>query len=451
MKYPIRRLISMTIALMLLVWGCGGGPGGDGGTDLDAGDVDSGFTPPPGSCADDGDCEVGQVCHPFALMCVAPGTTCTSHAECVDATYCETAAGTCLAGTTGSPCETDANCQGVCTGGVCGCDGVAHERELMSGPLDIYFVLDRTGSMGTDCDYVAGTTPPTASKACFATYALSDYLTTLAPIVDTRLAFQWMSQPDDCDGAPYETALVDLTPLPVTVDHALITEISVESFGGGFGTHIEGALRGIAGFTTANETPGREMIGVLMTDGDPNGCEEGLTALRTIIADHYAATGIRTYIIGMEGATEANLEELALAGGADPHDDWCGGIGPPCHYWNVGNGSGDAIASALAAIIRMSVPLPCELDVIGLEPPPGETLDYGRVNVTLTEAGVTTTIGQVPDEASCPTDRPAWYYDDPGAPTQILLCPSACDIVGGAGVGARVDIVVGCQETVVII
>jgi len=215
--------------------------------------------------------------------------------------------------------------------------------------------------------------------------------------------------------------------------------------------HIEGALRGLALYTAEHRTPGREIIGVLMTDGDPNGCEENIDALRTIIADHLAATGIRTFIIGMEGASEDNLEELALAGGAEPHSDWCGGIGPPCHYWNVGDGSGGAIASALQDILRMSAPLPCELDVVDLTPPPGEELDFSRVNVTLTQGGTTTTIGQVPGEADCPTDRPAWYYDDPSAPTQIHLCPNACSLVSEAGDGARIDVVVGCQDTVTLI
>jgi hypothetical protein len=107
-----------------------------------------------------------------------------------------------------------------------------------------------------------------------------------------------------------------LTTLPIAANHAIVQAISNENFAGGFGTHIEGALRGIADYTTANETPGRNMIGVLMTDGDPNGCVESIPTLRGIIADHLAATGIRTFVIGMEGATDANLEELATAGGA---------------------------------------------------------------------------------------------------------------------------------------
>ena len=55
----------------------------------------------------------------------------------------------------------------------------------------------------------------------------------------------------------------------------------------------------------------------------------------------------------------------------------------------------------------MAVPLPCDFDVVDLSAPPGEVLDFNRVNVTLTQGGTTSTIGQVPSEADCPGDRPA--------------------------------------------
>ena len=97
----------------------------------------------------------------------------------------------------------------------------------------------------------------------------------------------------------------------------------------------------------------------------------------------------------MEGASEAKLEELAIAGGADPHDDFCGGLTPPCHYWNVGDGSGAVLANALQAISQQAVPLPCEIDVTGLTAPVGEVLDYGRVNVILTQGETVTTFPQV--------------------------------------------------------
>lgn len=333
------------------------------------------------------------------------------------------------------------------------CASDEYEQKTTSA-LDIYFVFDRTGSMGKDCAYDPSvTTPPVASKACYATYAMSDYLINVSSSVDTRLAFQFMSlAQNDCDGTPYETPLIPLTALPVPSNDAMIRAISDETFKGGLGTHIEGALRGIAAFTAAHQTPGREMIGVLMTDGDPQGCQEDIPSLADIIAKHLSATGIRTFIIGMQGATDQNLETLGRAGGADPHDDqWCGGVNPPCHYWNVGEGSGDGIASALKAIVEQAAPIPCEFAVSGFTPPAGQTLDFGTVNVTLTDsADKATQIGQVPDKASCPTDVPAWYYDKPSAPTAIELCSNACSLVTDATTGSRVSVVVGCEKTVVV-
>ncbi|HEY3494240.1 MAG TPA: vWA domain-containing protein [Polyangiaceae bacterium] len=336
------------------------------------------------------------------------------------------------------------------SGGFKGCTGTAYEQET-TGSLDIYFVFDRTGSMGTDCEYVPGGSPPVDSKACFATYALADYLINAPSAVDRRLAFQFMSQPDDCNGAPYETPLVPLTRLPLPSEHQLIRELSDETFEGGLGTHIEGALRGLTAFTESARTNGREMIGVLMTDGDPNGCEDDMSSLSSIISDHYRDTGIRTFVIGMEGATDDNLEQLGRAGGADPHDDWCGDVNEPCHYWNVEDGAEDAIASALSAIVEQAAPIPCTFEVAAFSPPSGQAVDFGKVNVTLTGTDdMATTIGQVANADACPDDVPAWYYDNPASPQSIELCQNACDLVSNATRGARVNVVVGCQDTVIV-
>ncbi len=399
-------------------------------------------------CANADDCSNGKVCHPFLQSCVSPGDVCTAQAACPDAAYCESSLGVCLQAATGTPCTADTHCTGTCAGGFCGCDGLVYEQPR-KGALDVYLILDHSGSMGEDCAYQPGSAPPVASKACFATYALSDYMIGVPAAMDTRLAFQFFSLEANCEVAPYETPLVDLTQLPVKANDRLITEISDETFAGlGLKTRVEPALRGIAAYTASHQTPGREMFGVLMTDGDANACEADIGQLSQIIADHVTTTGLKTYIIGMDGATEAALEQLALAGGAGAHDDFCGSLTPPCHYWNVGEGSGDVVASALRAITEMATPLPCSFAMNELKPPPGETLNYNRINVALTQGAATTTIGQVPSEGACPGDKSAWYYDKPGAPTEIRLCPVACTLVRTASEGARVNVVVGCQDTV---
>jgi hypothetical protein len=419
------------------------GAGDRGNTDTDRSGSDSDIR--PGECASSTDCVAPKICHPFALVCVDPGTTCSEQVDCLSDTYCERAVGVCLPGTTGSPCATNDNCLQSCTDGVCGCTGLAFEQQIGSAALDIYLIFDASRSMGQDCAYVHGSTPPQDSKACYATYALADYLIDVSPSVDTRLAFQFLPlSTNACSGQAYDTPLIDLTTLPVAESHNLIQEISDATFNSNQFTNIEGALRGLAAFTAANVTPGREMIGVLMTDGDPLTCEQDVPTLADILAQHYADTGLRTFIIGMTGATEANLEEIGEAGGTTPHDDWCGAIGPPCHYWNVGDGSGDALANALQGIIALAVPLPCQLDVLDLTPPDGEHLDFDNVNVNLTQGTTTTTMGEVADVGHCPSDTAAWYYDNPSAPTMIVLCPSACNLVSGVADGARVSVTVAC-------
>ncbi len=152
----------------------------------------------------------------------------------------------------------------------------------------------------------------------------------------------------------------------------------------------------------------------------------------------------------MDGATEENLEEMAIAGGAEPHDDFCGSIGPPCHYWNVGDGSGVAIADALTAIAEQAVPFACEYEIANLPISMGGQLDTNTMNIQLTQNGESTIIVNVPSEDACPADRPAWYFDGANPPQSFALCENACNLVSAATSGATMSIVSGCLDTVVL-
>jgi hypothetical protein len=59
--------------------------------------------------------------------------------------------------------------------------------------------------------------------------------------------------------------------------------------------------------------------------------------------------------------------------------------------------------------------------------------------------GMKTVFPQVPDEAHCPSSGNAWYYDDPLAPTQIVLCATSC---GTVTIGGEVDVLTGCMTIV---
>jgi hypothetical protein len=152
----------------------------------------------------------------------------------------------------------------------------------------------------------------------------------------------------------------------------------------------------------------------------------------------------------MDGATEENLEDMAIAGGAEPHDDFCGSLDPPCHYWNVGDGSGAAIADALSAIAEQAVPFRCDYELTEVQAASGGALDTSTLNVQLTQNGEPTIIFNVASEDACPADAPAWFFDNNVSPSSLSLCENACDLVSSAASGATMSIVGGCTDTLVL-
>jgi hypothetical protein len=225
----------------------------------------------------------------------------------------------------------------------------------------MYIMLDKSGSMGDpagngkpgDCNI--GQT--VNSKWCHGINALSGYLNS-ASAKDQGAALQFFSGSDgfNCStGAPYTTPALPASSYTNLPSNAFDTALNSATPGGG--TPTEAAIRGLTTFTAANRRPGRVTIGILMTDGDPQGCDEDLDHLAKILSDNLATTKIRTYVIGMNGATFANLEKLAVGGGAPTHaatvgtlTNACGNVAEPCHFWNVGDGDPAGFIQALGAI-----------------------------------------------------------------------------------------------------
>jgi hypothetical protein len=228
-------------------------------------------------------------------------------------------------------------------------------------PVDMYIVFDKSGSMGepegngTPGDCNIGQTKN--SKWCRGINALSGYLNS-ASSKDQSAALQFFSGADNANcatGAPYGTPAMPTTGFTTLPSNAFDSVLNSNVPGGA--TPIEAALRGLTSFTAANRVPGHVTIGILVTDGDPQGCNTNLTALSGILDAHFQATKIRTYVIGMEGATFSNLERIAAGGNAPAHADTvgaltnaCGDVNAPCRFWNVGNGDPAGFIQALAAI-----------------------------------------------------------------------------------------------------
>jgi hypothetical protein len=309
------------------------------------------------------------------------------------------------------------------------CATTVAEAQLM--PLDIYFMLDRSGSMGSDCN--VGQT--VASKWCRSINAIAGYIQDPSA-AGNRVAIQYFPISGGvCNGDGYATPAVGLGVLP---GHAPAIIASLNATNASGGTPTEGGLRGITKFTGANVAAGRIMIGILITDGDPNGCNEDPAYLRGIRDAHFQSTGIRIFTIGMTGATYSRLEQIASGGGIVPHNNFCGTT-PPCHHYDVKAGDPTAFVAALKEIQQAAVSCQFAMPVTD-----AGVIDIDQVIIEYTPSstGVPVEISRVADATQCGAGD-GWYYDDNANPAFINLCDATCTVVQ-ADPTAKIQVLLGC-------
>jgi len=85
------------------------------------------------------------------------------------------------------------------------------------------------------------------------------------------------------------------------------------------------------------------------------------------------------------------------------------------------------------------------------EPSTGGTLDYGQVNVALTNGTDKNLVYYVENQAACDATSGGWYYDvepSAGTPTKIIACPTTCSAFEAAPNGASVGIALGCATII---
>jgi hypothetical protein len=205
-------------------------------------------------------------------------------------------------------------------------------------------------------------------------------------------------------------------------------------------TPIEAALRGIIQYTKGAARPGRQMMGLLVTDGGPEGCQSNAANLATLVSAHRAATGVPIYVVGTQGAAYSWLESVAAAGGAPLHDQHCAGGVTPCHFYDVGAAKPDVFIEVLQQIRRAAIACTFTMPVgdAGL-------VDPSEVALALTPSGGSNAarVPHVSSLSDC-ANVDGFYYDDNATPNVISLCPASCDALR-AGDGGRVELLVGCK------
>lgn len=240
-----------------------------------------------------------------------------------------------------------------------------------------------------------------------------------------------------CDAAACSMPLVGLGSLtadaaPTDTQEAALVKATTDSAPGmaGQGTPIYAALDGALRWAAAQHTatPAENSVVVLVTDGQANGCEEDIDLISKLASDALAADGTRTYAIGLTGSQEADMDQIAMAGGTTK------GI-----FVADGANTKQDLLTALGAI-RGQV-LDCDFPMP--QPSGDQVVNPAEINVNFTpSSGMKSTLLQVANDAACAGSQ-GWYYDNAIDPTRIILCKSTCDAVTTDPM-ASLEILLGC-------
>jgi Mg-chelatase subunit ChlD len=302
-------------------------------------------------------------------------------------------------------------------------------------PVDIFMVLDRSGSMGDNNAWVEEV------------QAIESFVYDINS-AGIGVGLQYMPLPALCDPSSYAAPAVSIAPLPGqggAQAAQIITSLTASRpFGG---TPMVPALEGAIQIAKARQisNPDRDIVIVLSTDGLPDtSCsfvpDGGLpnstqNAIAVLQAAATATPPIKTFVIGI-GPQPSVFNNLATAGGT----------GSPILVGATDAGTTVDIEAPLIqalASIRTQA-LPCEYSIPQAD---AGTIDFGEVNVTFTQgSNAPVKFYGVDNAAACQANTGDWYYDNPQSPKHIELCPSACTTVKAATHGT-VNVVYGCEAT----
>lgn len=303
-------------------------------------------------------------------------------------------------------------------------------------PLDMFILLDQSGSMQEDEDRW---TPVTNAIKSFVN----------SPDVgDTGVALQYfpLGKDDDakCQSQSYAQPDVPMAALPQNAQ-AIVTSITAHYFSHDeccdtpehSGTPTRPAMEGAVAYMQSYMKMHPEHVGVILlaTDGEPSSvCDDNKASnvAKVVKASAQGTPAIRTYVIGI--GDDEYLDEMAAPGGTS-------------HGPFIVDGSGKRTESELLKALAeiKSEALPCDYAVESVQ-------DRARLNVeTLASDGAATrTLTNVPNADACKkADANGWYYDDPTTPKRVLLCPDTCSRLAAAKL-TTVRIVEGCQTVVLL-
>jgi hypothetical protein len=311
-------------------------------------------------------------------------------------------------------------------------------------PVDIYVLLDRSGSMLNDIndDGMMGTMPTPTPGVPIKWNAMVEALTKFvnSPEASTfQLGLgvfpgdnQMCRRQECCMPARYAMPVVPVAALPAGA-MAFLGGVMANPAMMGNGTPTLPALQGAIQYAQQREMMvGRRLAIALATDGMPNDCQSNVQNVSNA-AMMGASLGIYTFVIGV-GKSLQNLNQIAMAGGTKA-----------AHL--VEMATADELAKAFADVQNQAAQLACSYMIP--PPPAGMSLDPNKVNVRFNtpDPAKSFQIGQVMSRQACGAAG-GWYYDNPSNPRTVNLCESSCMQVNSEG-GGSIELLFGCAGVVI--
>jgi len=353
------------------------------------------------------------------------GEACTTANDCSAEFPICTAAGNCVGCETSSDCSAEAP---VCSNGACtaSCAGTEVAADVVTGPSDIIWIVDQSSSMSEETAHVQA--------------KINDFAALIsASNIDYRVVM-------------IATPTTNGTNLPICVPPPLggascgnntrfrLVDVAV-------GSH-DGPQLAISRYNTYKDflRPEATKHFVFVTDDNSGISATQFTTMVQALQpagmfDDFRVHGI--YAFGTPGSG-CNGPFGSGAGNGTIYTQLIaqtsGASGVIC------TGDWTQVFQDISAAVVSGSQVPCEFELP--EPPMGQTLDTGKVNVKYEMGGVAPgqTLPQVPAAADCPSSG-AWYYDDNTTPTRILLCPTTCTSVQNDP-DANVKVELGCSTQI---
>lgn len=372
-----------------------------------------------GGCVTSDDCPAGQTCDPATGVCGGGG--CTSDDQCGGATPACRDDGQCVECVSSDDCPVETP---LCEASECveGCAGTDVTADFVMRPSDIIWVVDQSGSMDQETQYVQQRindfaalidssgidyrvvmiADPTANNAICVPPPLA------GPMCDDNVRFRLVPEEVGSNDGPqlavqtYDQYSDFLR--PDSLKHFVFVTDDDSNWSAMQFTDAVLALPPtdmFAGFKVHG-------IYAFGTPGDPDGCDGPFGS----------------------GAAEGTVYTELIA-------QTMGASGVIC------TGDWTQVFDDITAAVVAGSQVSCELVIP--PPPMGETLDPTKVNVRYLAGGVApgVTIGRVDTAADCGADG-GWYYDDNAAPTMIILCPATCTEVQ-SDQAANIQVEFGCS------